>query len=152
MGLGPNVNLTGSADKFVWIYGAGVLIVVLVGIYFLGKSTGKASGIEIIKAEPIKTSNLTYENSQYLTWGDSLFEALKTYFGLGEDASAVMGIMRKMRTNDDVKQLIKACGSRSQGWLMKPTTLNQWLTDAFNAAEMSEMNNILMANNISYTF
>lgn len=148
--IGPNVTLTGSADKFLWIY-LGVFGVIVLGlIYWLGLSTGKkstdASGQ--LKDE-IKNNNLSYPLSQYGTWADMLESAM---FRPGTDEKAIYQVFRKMNNADDVKQLIISFGSRRQELTFGGSTLPQWLTAELDASEMQELNNILIQRNINYSF
>jgi hypothetical protein len=154
MGFMPQVQLTGKADKVMWIYGAFFALIALAAIFFLGKTTGQKQAVTPVVGEKVNTSKLTYDNSQYLTFADSLHTALKTIFGLGigEDTETVYGIMKKMKTDDDVKQVIGAFGLKSQEFYFTGTGLAAWMTNALDSEEIQKVNSILAASNIKYSF
>jgi hypothetical protein len=152
MGIGPKVTLTGNADKFIWVYGAMIGLVALVGIYLLGRSTGKSAAIVTVTAEPIVTSNLSYPNSQYLTYADSLQSCLESFLGFGVDVDGAYNVFRAMKNNDDVRQLTAAFGTRRPMWDITSINLSDWLHMALSNSSIQGLNQILMANNITVQF
>lgn len=148
MSIGPKVVLTGSADKFLWIYLGIFGLIVLVIVYFLGRSTGKKQkGSEL--QDEIQSNNLSYPKSQYTTWANILESAM---FRMGTDEDAIYNVFRKMNNDDDVKALITAFGSRRQELQLYSSTLGEWLTRELDESELTELNQILSNKNINFSF
>lgn len=148
MSIGPKVVLTGSADKFLWIYLGIFGVIVLAIVYFLGRSVGKKQkGSEL--QDEIKTDNLSYPKSQYTTWANILESAM---FKMGTDEDSIYNVFRKMNNDDDVKALITAFGSRRQELQLYSSTLGEWLTRELDESELTELNEILSNKNINFSF
>lgn len=146
--IGPRVELTGSADKFLWIYLGIFLLIVFVIVYFLGRSIGKKQqGSQLL--DEIKNDNLTYQKSQYIVFADKLYSAM---IGFGTDEDSIYSVFRKMNTDDDVKQLIVAFGSKRIEFTIGGSTLAEWLVTELSESEMTELNNILSQRNINFSF
>lgn len=144
----PKVILTGSADKFLWIYLGIFAVIVLAIIYFLGRSVGKTAKNNEFAAD-IKKQNLTFPLSQYGIFADVLYSAL---FSLNTDEDAVYNVFRKMVTADDVLKLIEAFGSRRQQLTIGSSTLPDWITSQMDSDEVQQINTILMQRNINISF
>jgi hypothetical protein len=155
MGIGPKVTLTGNADNFIWVYGAMIALVALVGIYFLGRSTGSSqSKPAAVIPEAINTSQLSYSNSQYIGWASTLLQSLDTFWGAGifADTDTVSNIMGKMKNTEDCKQLAAAFGTHRQQWHLSESNLAEWLDNCLSLSDMAKLNQILASNNVNYTF
>ncbi len=148
MSIGPQIILTGKADKILWVYYGILGIIVLLLIYLMGRSVGRKKAGAALQDE-IKPANLTFQLSQYQIFADKLYSAM---FRTGTDEEAIYAVFRKMVTADDVKQLIVAFGSRRQELTTGGSTLSEWLTSELNDAETGEVNKILQTRNINFSF
>lgn len=155
MSIGPRVTLTGNADNFIWVYGALIALIALIGIYFLGRSTGKSQSTPpSVVPEPIITAQLSYPNSQYISWASTLLQSLDTFLGFGifADTDTIFNIIGKMKNAEDCKQLSAAFGTHRQQWHLTEANLAEWLNYALSLSDMAKLNQILSSNNINYTF
>jgi hypothetical protein len=94
---------------------------------------------------------LTYPPSNYKQFADQLQEAMQytgTYFGV------IYGIMRQMRNNLDVIQLVKAFGTRPiYFWgFTYNFTLPEALRDELSETDINKINNLFRAKKIKYRF
>lgn len=124
-----------------------IYIVVIIAIIWLSRKLihGVVGAIHNAKllnqyGKEINVSNLTYPTSQYDTFADSLYRAMK---GLGTDDGAVRNIFNKMETRDDVLRLIKSFGSREN------ETLQEWLE---GDGCTDYVNKILQSKSIEFSF
>ena len=148
MSVLPEIKLSGSADGVIGIYFAFLGIICLVGIYFLGKSTGASAKNATIQ-DDIKTTKLTFSPSQYTIYADALYSAM---YGPGTDEEAIYRVFRNMKTDDDVKQIIVAFGSRRPMTAFTGSGLADWLQSELSTEEMTQLNGILSASNININF
>jgi len=88
--------------------------------------------------------NLSYQDSQYLIFADSLYQAMKGY---GTDETSIAGIMYKMKNDADVLKLVQSFGQKD-GY-----TLPEWIADDFSQDDKTfYINNILAKKGIQYRF
>lgn len=148
MSIGPKVTLTGSADKFIWIYLGFFAVIVLGLVYLLGRSVGKKAKTSVLQDE-IQQGGLSFSGSQYQAWADILESAM---FRPGTQEQSVYNIFRKMKTADDVKALIVAFGSRRQELQLYTSSLGEWLNNELDEQELADLNKILSDQNINFSF
>lgn len=124
-----------------------IYVVVIIAIIWLSRKLirGVVESIHNAKllnqyGKEINVSNLTFPTSQYDTFADSLYRAMK---GLGTDDGAVRNIFNKMETRDDVLRLIKSFGTKDN------ETLQEWL-DGDGCT--SYVNAILNSKSIQFNF
>jgi hypothetical protein len=99
---------------------------------------------------------LTYSESEYHNWADSLEQAMS---GLGTDEDSIAAVMKRMQSKIDVLQLIKAFGIRNYTddkfilWNVKPLGLSAWLSLELDDSDMDKyVNSVLKKNGIDYAF
>ena len=140
--------------------GALLLLVVIVWLWKKFKKDPAEEGHETI-VQSIEKDNLTYELPQYEAWANSL----EVYFqdkglfsaGLaGVNESGIYAIMENMKTNDDVKQLIKAFDKRHMrkefSLYSEDYTLEQAMAHFLSTNELKKVNDILESNNVTFKF
>lgn len=94
---------------------------------------------------------LSYPPSNYKQFADQLQEAMQytgTYFGV------IYGIMKQMKNNLDVIQLVKAFGTRPvYFWgFTYNFTLPEALRDELSEGDINKINNLFKAKKIKYRF
>lgn len=125
------------------------LIVCVIG-YYLGTRTGKAKSTPgNVLANDINEADLTYQLSQYVIYADRCQDAMS---GAGTDTEALKAVFVKMRNNSDLLQLITSFGRRGAWWQGGSTSFTEWLSNDCSPADLTELNNILQRNNISFQF
>jgi hypothetical protein len=152
MSVLPEIKLTGSADKVVWVYGAVLGIIVLVAIYFLGRSTGKKQGTTPVENTTVNASNLTFPNSQYISFAEELRSALDSIFGFGTNTDEVYGVFKNMKTTDDIMQLVNAFGTHRMTYSISYLGLGAYIHEGMSDSEVQQINTILSGNGINYQF
>lgn len=63
-----------------------------------------------LEEQKLKNQKLSYPIGQYLLFGNLLHDSMK--YGIGDNYPAVVNTLKKMNTDRDVLQLIKAYGNR----------------------------------------
>lgn len=133
----------------VWVYGGLLALIALMVAYYIGSRTGKAKSTVLNEAgnaaNEIDPGGLTYELSTYDQMANKSYEAVS---GLFTDEQAIYSEVTRLRSKDDVLQLIKAFGARGI-WPFKGT-LSEWLYQAMSSGEIEQVNSILARNSIDY--
>lgn len=91
----------------------------------------------------INTSNISFSAAQMRQYADRLYTAMK---GLGTDEDTIYDVFANFHTDDEVLQLIRLYGTRSN------MTLPQWIVDELTTKERKKLNTILTNNGVSYQF
>jgi len=132
-----------------WVYGGALALIALIVAYYIGSRTGKAKSTVLNEAgnaaNEIDAAGLTYELSIYDQMANKIYEAVS---GLFTDEQAVYSEVTRLRSKDDVLQLIKAFGERGI-WPFKGT-FTQWLYQSMSGGEIEQINSILARNSIDY--
>jgi len=100
-------------------------------------------------ANDLNSGNLTYNITQYTIYADKIGEAIGYFYS---DTSAVKDVFNRMNNADDVKQLIKAFGTRSYVFYSGPKSLPEFLSAGLNNSVITEINQILASKNINMSF
>lgn len=138
----------------------GVAIVVIVAAALVIRRKRKSEkNLKVIEEEVVQ-GNLSYDASQYAVFADALESCLSdkglTAGLYGVNQKGVYEVFRKMKTDDDVKQLIVAFGTRefrkAYTFGKHDCTLPQALSLLMTTGEIREINEILKENNINYQF
>lgn len=141
----------------------GLTVIVIVAAVLIIRRVRRKSesekGIEEV-GKTIQTENLTYELPQYSTFADDIESNLSdkgiTAGLLGVNQKGVYEVFGKMKTNDDVKQVIVAFGTRkfrkAYTFGRHDCTLSQALSLLMTTGEIRNINEILKENNITYQF
>lgn len=148
-------------NKYPWI-----IVVIIIGIYLILRRFGIMPDI-LAKSEnekeedhKVNESKLSYEKSQYKTWANMLQGYMDTDDWTNPtDEEGIFHIYYKMQTDDDVKELNNAFGSRpytgdpydifSQG---DEYTLGGWFAKELDDDEMKKLNLILKNRNIKFRY
>ncbi len=122
-----------------------ILIVVLIAIRYIKKYVKKHKNEQVVAnlEQDIKVNKLSYPLSYYPLWADELFKAMD---GMGTNEDVVFKIFGKLKTKDDVLQLITAFGVK------KEETLTQWLVDDLSDDDRNALNRLMSDKNINYQF
>jgi len=135
------------------VIGSAVLIRYLIKLY-----TEKAAAARITNAMNEDTliltgqgQRLTHTNSQYFGYADTLYTGMNSDwynpFSAGTDEEGIQDVMRQMKTDLDVFELIKAFGKRD-GY-----TLGEWLADEFSSSDKEfYINEPLRRNGVKFQF
>lgn len=155
---------TGLNPKYTKIaFWTAVAIAVIILVVWLWKKFKKDpddnSHDKIV--DNISKTNLTHELAQYELFANSLevsFED-KSLFGgglAGVNEKGIYSVMEEMKTDDDVKQLIKAFDKRRMrkqfDFFSDDFTLEQAMTYFLSASEVDKVNKILETNNVKFKF
>lgn len=156
-----DLGLNPKYTKYILI-SAGALLLLVVVIWLWKKFRTVASDDshgKIIKT--IEENNLTYELPQYEAWANSLevyFQDKGLFSGglAGVNESGIYAVMENMKTNDDVKQLIKAFGKRHMrkeySLYSEDYALEQAMAHFLSTKELKKVNSILESNNVTFKF
>ncbi len=122
-----------------------IIIAVVFGIRYFRKYMKKRKNKAVLNEldKDINVSKLTYHLSYYGIWANDLFNAMD---GVGTDEQAIYDVFKKMKTKDDVLQLITAFGVQDN------ETLSQWLISELSSEERATLNRLLSDKNINYQF
>lgn len=122
-----------------------IIIAIILGIWFLRKFLKRRKNEAAIKdlAKDIDKNQISYPQSYYGIWAGEIYQALDKW---NDDEDAVYNVIRKLKTKDDVLQLITAFGVKDD------MTLSQWIIDQLNSEERAVMNRLLTDKNINYQF
>ena len=119
-----------------------------VGIYFIRKQLQKTP-----HEEEVNTNKLSYPQSQYNDWADTLDVAMT---GVGHtDEEAIYAIFHALINIDDLHALHAAFGTRYYRFFGIPQgnySLTQWLQSDMNDDEIAIINDILASKGINYSF
>lgn len=137
-----------------FIIGLGTLgLLAAVFAYWFGSRSGKASVALPTEtgaaAKEVNPHNLTYEASTYSAQANKLYDAIS----LGPvwvDSSTVNTVFTKMKTPDDILQLITSFGNHGV-WFMSGT-LTEWLYQGLSTRQLKDVNDILKQNGNTYQF
>ena len=151
-----------SIDRKTYIIIGVAVIVIAAAVLIIRRARRKSEGEKGVEelGKTIQTMNLTYELPQYSTFADEL-EGFLSDKGItaglyGVNQKGVYEVFRKMKTSDDVKQLIVAFGTRkfrkAYTFGQHECTLSQALGLLMTAGEIKEINEILQENKITYQF
>jgi len=139
-------------NKNYWIWAGVIGLIALIAAYIVGSRTGKANkvaGPADQLAKEINTGGLSFELSQYETFAQKIHVAFSEIF---VDKQTIYSVFTKLRSKDDVLQLIKTFGTRDLIFGIDNYTLPGWIGYSFNTSETEELNSILSRNNIDYQF
>ena len=132
----------------------GALTALILVFKFL--NTKKSSNLDtsdIIEQENENSElQLSYPLSNYNIMADQLQAAM---FDTGTDEDTIYNVFKKLKNPKDLLQLIKSFGIRPYyvfGWNQGNYNLGQWLTEELNISEIQNINSILRASNINYSF
>jgi len=140
----------------------GIGAAVALGIYkVVGKEIKQAiqkkKNIKLFEKEQDPKVKLTYKPSQYITWADKIQDAFQLNWLDATDEEAIYSILRKLKTNNDWLELMKAYGKRTY---YDPTSVTYLLGKDINlltalqlelsTAEKNKANIILKNNGIKY--
>ena len=136
-------------SKNLWIYGGTLALIALIVAYYFGSRTGKAKSTVLDEAgnaaNEINVSGLSYELSVYDQAANKIYEAVS---GIFTDEQAVYSEISRLRSKDDILQLIKAFGNRGF-WGFKGT-FTEWIYQSMSAGEIEQINTILSRNKIDF--
>jgi len=139
----------GPAERIFLLAGAGISSIVIF------RQIGKLTGFIRQTSQNIQTSaelqqwqnvgqNLSYQNTQYQIFAESLYTAMK---GFGTNENAVRDVMQRMNNNADILKLIQVFGVRD-GY-----GLSAWITDDFSSKDKEKyINQVLRSKGITYQF
>jgi hypothetical protein len=120
------------------------IILVIVALVILFKSAGlKAEAVGEIASLNANGIVRSYPDSQYTTFANKLYYAMK---GIGTYTEDIYSVMRKMKNDVDVIHLTTAFGDKD-GY-----SLSEWLSDDLSSSEMAKVNDILSAKGITKSF
>jgi hypothetical protein len=128
-----------------------IILVILVIAYYLLKSTisflsglgKKAEAQGAIIQHQTQGEAASYSDLQYKVQADKLYNAMK---GWGTDEPAVFAVFQWLQNNIDFLKLQNAFGVRD-GWDMY-----RWVKGDLTSSELTQVNNILYAKGIIYSF
>lgn len=98
----------------------------------------------------VNETNLSYPANQYGIYADQLEASMQA---AGNDFSKTVGVLNAMQTSDDLKQVIKAFGRRSNYSFFLPkydANLIYWLTDEYSGARLAEIRQIFTQLNVAF--
>jgi hypothetical protein len=117
----------------------------------------KRKNTKLFEKEKEPNVKLTYKPSQYITWADKIEDAFNVNFFDFTDEEAIYSIMRKLKTNNDWLELMKAYGKRkyydptSATYIFgKDINLITSLQLELDTKEKNRVNLILKNNGIKY--
>ena len=138
-----------------------IVFIVIVLYFTIGKKIiawvkNKIDPDTVSQAEKeIDKDKLTYETLQYKAWADGLQQAMEND-GVGTDEDYIYNVFGKMKTEDDIKALIKSFGKRTYyNFFLIPQgdyNLIEWLQNELDSKEMQKLNSIIESNLINFTF
>lgn len=132
-------------DKNKYITYAIVALIVLIIVLIVKKKfftkTQNEKTIDNVQKD-INQNDLSYNDSQYSIWADSLYSAMNN---LGTDTKTVFLIFSKMQTMSDVLKVIEAFGERrgTFSWIAGKETLPEWIGADLSSNEINELNSII---------
>ena len=140
------IKLAASKIDFKVIFKAVVVIIAIIfGIRYLRKFLKKQKSQAILNQldKDINVSNLSYPLSYYGLWAKDLYNAME---GIGTDEQSIYDIFKKLRSKDDILQIITAFGVEDE------ETLSQWIASELSQTERATLNRLLTDKNINYQF
>lgn len=122
-----------------------IIVVIMVVLHFGRKLYKNWRNQNIINnlEDDINVQRISYPLSYYPLWATDLFNAMD---GVGTDEDTVFTIFNKMKTIEDVLQLISSFGVKSE------QTLTQWISDDLGTDDRGTINSILASKSINYQF
>ncbi len=140
------IKSAASKIDFKLIFKAVIVIIALVfGVKYLRKFLKKQKSQAVLNEldKDINVSNLSFPLSYYGLWAKDLYTAME---GVGTDEQAIYDIFKKLRSKDDILQIITAFGVEDE------ETLTQWIASEFSQTERATLNRLLTDKNINYQF
>lgn len=140
----------------------GIGAAIALGLYkIVGKELKEAiqkrKNKKLFESEQDPKVVLTYKPSQYITWADKIEDAFNVSWLDFTDEDAIYSIMRKLKTNNDWLELMKAYGKRkyydptSATYVFgKDINLLTALQLELDTTEKNKVNAILKSNGIKY--
>lgn len=117
----------------------------------------KKKNQKLFESEKEPNVKLTYKPSQYIAWADKIEDAMNVNWFDFTDEDAIYSIMRKLKTNNDWLELMKAYGKRtyydptSATYIFgKSVNLLTALQLELDTKEKNKINVILKNNGIKY--
>jgi hypothetical protein len=117
----------------------------------------KKKNQKLFEKEKEPNVQLTYKPSQYITWADKIEDSMNVNWLDFTDEEAIYSIMRKLKTNNDWLELMKAYGKRTY---YDPTNATYIFGKSINlltalqleldTKEKNKINLILKNNGIKY--
>lgn len=122
-----------------------IIIVFIVVLHFAKKFYKNWQNQNVINnlENDINVQKISYPLSYYPLWATDLFNAMD---GVGTDEETIFTIFNKMKTLEDVLQLISSFGVKNE------QTLTQWIVDDLGTNERGTINSILSSKSINYQF
>lgn len=153
-------------DKKTYIVMAVVVVIVVVLYFIIKKLWNKASEAldrkKLVEemGQDIKDSELTYTDSQYLQYAETVYQALndKTSGFWGVDQKKIYGVYEAMKNASDVLKLHDKFGSRAidASWTMGGKdgtyTLAQAIPVFLTKGQLKEVNSILAENGVNFSY
>ncbi len=124
-----------------------LVVIFFIAKYAIGKLT-KTNSEKLVStaSDYVKTSDLSYNATEYLTMADQLQSATGL---LWNDSDIISSVFDKIKTLSDYYQLISAFGERSYSFANPNHTLIQWIDTYFSSTERKTINTKLSKFNIS---
>ena len=100
-----------------------------------------------IAADP---SNLSYDIQQYNLYADQIQGCLDQ---LWRDQDGAIAVFKKMKTKDDINQLIISFGQRkpSSFFVFGPAAnLTEWITSCFSSSQLSDLNSAISSTGYQF--
>ena len=122
-----------------------IIIAVVVGYRYLKKYLKARKNRNVLNQldKDINVNYLSYPLSYFGLWATDIYNAME---GIGTNEQVIYTVFGKLRTKDDVLQLITAFGVKDE------QTLNQWIADDLSDGERETLNRLLTDKNINYQF
>ena len=149
----------GKIDSKTYILIGVAIVVIIAAALVIRRKRKSEKNLKVIEEEVVQ-DNLSYDASQYSVFADGIESNLSDkgisagLFGVNQ--KGIYEVFRKMKTDDDVKQLIVAFGTRefrkAYTFGKHDCTLPQALSLLMTTGEIREINEILKENNINYQF
>ena len=141
-----NINPNAQRAALWLIVAFAVIILVNYAIKTIAKIKANAASNQ---ANAVNTVALSADLKQYSIWADTLETNIGPWT---TDESAVYAVMSKMKNNDDLKQLIKAFGSRTYTYIIGKLTLPAYITAGMSSDEIEKVNETLNNNGVTIQF
>ncbi len=143
--MNPAMLLLSNIDINKVIKYAIIIIAIIIGLRYFKKYLKRRKNKQILSnlEQDINVRKISYPLSYYPLWANELFEAMD---GAGTNEDVIYKIFGKLKTKDDVLQLITAFGVKDD------ETLTQWLVDDLGEDDRATLNRLLSDKNIDYQF
>lgn len=135
------------------VIAAAIILVILIWLWKLIRAYVKniVSGAETIgEVAALQSAGMkkTYTDSQYNSFADQLYFAMK---GAGTDEDSVFSVMGKMKNDLDVIELERKYGLRPDMW-GNQYNLQQWLRGDLGSSDIQRLNSLLSSKGITKSY